>query len=123
MTVPLIPAQALGLSATRRCRVRALWGCGLVSVGDPLRAAPAGALVPYKYRHGGPSLWIASLSSAVHWRGGTENPRILDLEGFHLDTRRVPKLVPHPARHPGAEVGDPSKVKLRIPQKSKIFYF
>ena len=26
---------------------------------------------------------------ALHWRGGTENPIILDLDGFHLDTLRV----------------------------------
>ena len=38
------------------------------------------------------------------------------MERFHLDTLRVPELVPHPALQPGTEVGDPSKVKLRFPR-------
>ena len=49
--------------------------------------------------------------SAVHWRGGNENSRIWS---FHLDTLRVPKLVPHPALQPGAEVVDPSQGKRRF---------
>jgi hypothetical protein len=31
-----------------------------------------------------------------------------------VDTLRVPKLVPHPALHPGAEVVDPSKGKTKV---------
>jgi hypothetical protein len=46
--------------------------------------------------------------------GGNENSRIWS---FRLDTLRVPKLVPHPALQPGAEiVGDPSKGKRRFPR-------
>ena len=33
---------------------------------------------------------------------------------FHLDTLRVPKLVPHPALQPGAQVVDPSKRKTKV---------
>ena len=33
---------------------------------------------------------------------------------FHLDTLRVPKLVPHPTLQPGTEVVDHSKVKQRF---------
>ncbi len=51
--------------------------------------------------------------SAVHWSGGNENSRIWN---FHLDTLRVPKLVPHPALQPGAEVVDPSNGKRRFPR-------
>ena len=50
-------------------------------------------------------------TSAVHWRGGDENSRIWSL---HLDTLKVPKLVPHPALQPGAEVVDPSRGKRRF---------
>ena len=39
-----------------------------------------------------------------------------DVGSFHLDTLRVPKLVPHPALQPGAEVVDPSKGKRRFPR-------
>ena len=45
--------------------------------------------------------------------GGNENSRIWS---FHLDTLRVPKLVPHPALQPGAEVVDPSNGKRRFPR-------
>jgi hypothetical protein len=47
---------------------------------------------------------------------GTENPRILDLERFHLDTQRVPKLVPHPASNPGLKSSTPPKEKQRFPR-------
>ncbi len=33
---------------------------------------------------------------------------------FHLDTLRVPKLVPHPALQPEAEVVDPAKGKTKV---------
>ncbi len=45
-------------------------------------------------------------ASAVHWKGEHENSQIWS---FHLDTLRVPELVPHPALQPGAEVVDPLK--------------
>ena len=44
--------------------------------------------------------------------GGNENSRIWS---FHLDTLRVPKLVPHPALQPGAAVVDPSKKNEGFP--------
>ncbi len=43
-------------------------------------------------------------------------PAKMPILSFHLDTLRVPKLVPHPALQPGAEVVDPSKVKRRFPR-------
>ena len=56
---------------------------------------------------------LSSGRKAVHWRAGNENSRIWS---FHLDTLRVPTLVPHPALQPGAEVVDPSKGKRRFPR-------
>jgi hypothetical protein len=52
------------------------------------------------------------LSGPLEGGGGNENSRIWS---FHLDTLRVPKLVPHPALQPGTEVIDPLKENEGFP--------
>ncbi len=58
--------------------------------------------------HGG----AAHISLSGPLEGGNENSRIWS---FHLDTLRVPKLVPHPSLQPGTAIVDPSNGKRRFP--------